>query len=49
MEEIVLRYCGAVGWLGLLMVEDVEFYRTGNHCKTAREALERVELFRGTI
>ena len=41
--DIVLRNCGAVGWLGLLMIDGKEIYRTGNHHRTKLLALGAVE------
>jgi len=40
--DIVLRYCGSYGWLGILMKDDVEVYRTGIHHKRKEMAIRRV-------
>ena len=42
--DIVLRNCGAVGWLGILRDEfGNELYRTGKHYPFAVDALQRVQ------
>jgi len=45
--DLVLRFCGAVGWIGILKDEyGAELYRTGKHCQTAEEALRRLEIWK---
>lgn len=43
--DIVLRFCGGVGWLGIVKMEneDHERYRTGAHHKTREMALQRCD------
>lgn len=45
MYDIILRYCGSVGWLG--MVQEVgsehELYRTGAHHQTREMVLQRCD------
>jgi uncharacterized protein (DUF924 family) len=42
--DIVLRHCGAVGWLGILVDEfGNEVYRTGKHYSTDALALWQVK------
>ncbi len=43
--DIIVRYCGSVGWLGILMVNDKEVYRTGKHQTSAAKSLEAVEQY----
>ena len=43
MTDIILRDCGSVGWLALIIEEGAEVYRTGIHYPTATEALEKAE------
>lgn len=42
--DIILRFCGSVGWLGILDRHNGgELYRTGNHLRSASLALKAVE------
>ena len=42
--DIVLRYCGSVGWLGIIINEKgEESYRTGRHHKNRAMALRRCD------
>lgn len=43
--DITLRNCGAVGWLGILVRDGKEVFRTGKHWPTAEEALTAVQLW----
>lgn len=44
--DIVLRNCGCVGWLGILIDEfGNEIYRTGKHWPSSKDALTKVQLF----
>jgi len=44
--DFIIRYCGAVGYLGLITINGTECYRTGKHHRTAAEALRAVEKWR---
>lgn len=44
MYDIIVRDCGAVGFLGILTVNEVEIYRTGVHFDTAIKAFNRVSM-----
>lgn len=41
LYDITVRYCGSVGYLGILVVEGKEVYRTGKHYSTGIEAYNR--------
>lgn len=43
--DIALRYCGAIGWLGIVVDQNshVEEYRTGKHKPSAEAALTCVQ------
>lgn len=45
--DIVLRYCGRIGWLGLVMNRETgkEMYRTGAHHTTDLLALDLCKSF----
>lgn len=44
--DIVLRNCGAAGWLGLFIDEfGAELYRTGKHWQSSKDALTMVQLW----
>ena len=42
MIDIILRDCGGVGWLGILMKDGEEIYRTGKHHMMQLDALMAV-------
>ena len=44
--DIIIRYCGRVGYLGIIEKAGKEVYRTWNHHRTAEEALQSVEEWR---
>jgi hypothetical protein len=45
--DFVLRFCGAIGWIGILKDEyGEELYRTGKHCQTAEEALRKLGIWK---
>ena len=43
--DIILRYCGAIGWLGIVVDQNshIEEYRTGKHQPSSEVALNRVQ------
>ena len=43
MNDIILRDCGSVGWLGLVEQKGVELYRTGKHYASVFDCLNRVQ------
>jgi hypothetical protein len=44
LYEIHIRYCGSVGYIGILIVDDKEVYRTGKHYKTAQETFDKIQI-----
>jgi hypothetical protein len=43
VNDIILRDCGSVGWLGVVERRGKELYRTGKHHPFAVDALEAVQ------
>lgn len=43
--EIILRHCGRVGWIGIIIAGGKETYRTGIHYPSTQEALDQVRKF----
>lgn len=41
--EFRLRFCGSVGYLGLVFSGEQELFRTGKHHPTPEEALEAIK------
>lgn len=41
--DIILRDCGRVGWLGIVMVNGSETYRTGKHHLNKESVLYAVD------
>lgn len=41
--DIIVRYCGKIGFIGILVVNEKEVFRTGKHYLTAEKAFNKVQ------